>query len=75
MSHLINMAEYTARLTYHDWHYQYSDDHRVWEKGNNNYLLLLKLREQLDPDWQIWNSLAPEGYKHGEAKEEKDNQT
>ena len=28
-------SEFFKLLEKHDWYYQYSDDHRAWEKGNS----------------------------------------
>ena len=28
-------SEFFKLLEKHDWYYQYSDDHRAWEKGSN----------------------------------------
>ena len=27
------LKEYYQRLTWHDWFYEYSDDHSVWQRG------------------------------------------
>ena len=31
----------------HDWHYQYSDDHRIWQKGNRAQGMIDSLAKQL----------------------------
>ena len=30
---MITTEEYFKKLQYHDWFYEYSDDHSVWKKG------------------------------------------
>lgn len=30
----MDATEFFKLLESHDWYYQYSDDHRAWEKGN-----------------------------------------
>ena len=35
-----NIREYFKQLRYHDWYYNYSDDHRVWKAGSANYDLI-----------------------------------
>lgn len=30
----MDASEFFKLLEKHDWYYQYSDDHRAWEKGN-----------------------------------------
>ena len=32
---MMTTAEFFKLLESHDWTYQYSDDHRAWEKGNS----------------------------------------
>tara|TARA_A100001015_G_C14818516_1_gene643728 strand:+ start:364 stop:597 length:234 start_codon:yes stop_codon:yes gene_type:complete len=32
----MKIAEYFKELEKHDWYYNYSDDHSVWRKGNEN---------------------------------------
>ena len=32
----MDLVEYFKELQRHDWYYEYSDDHKVWEKGRNN---------------------------------------
>lgn len=51
--------EYYTALTFHDWYYQYSDCHRVWEAGQNAMDKLRQMQKELDPDFSIWNQYAP----------------
>lgn len=55
--------QYKQRLSSHDWSYEYSDDHSVWSRGRDERQRLSAQARQLDPDYTIWNSLAPEGYR------------
>ena len=32
----MDLVEYFKELQRHDWYYEYSDDHKGWEKGKNN---------------------------------------
>lgn len=32
---MTTLTEYYKMLSMHDWHYQYSDDHRVWRNGQD----------------------------------------
>jgi len=32
----MDILEYFQELERHDWYYNYSDDHTVWERGNRN---------------------------------------
>ena len=33
----MTLNEFYTKLGYHDWYYQYSDDHRVWRNGQENF--------------------------------------
>lgn len=35
-------------LKEHDWYYSQSDDQRIWEAGNKQYLTITKLRDEID---------------------------
>ena len=54
-----DMAEYVRLLSFHDWFYQYSDDHKVYKAGHVSAARLWALCSQLDPDHAIWNSKCP----------------
>ena len=41
-----NIREYFKQLRYHDWYYNYSDDHRVWKAGSANYDLIRDKRKE-----------------------------
>ena len=47
----------------HDWYSEYSDDQRVWEKGSEEYQKIIKMAEQIDTDYSIFNEYAPDEYK------------
>jgi hypothetical protein len=47
---------YAAKLRQHDWHFEYSDDGRVYRRGRAEREELCKLQATLDADWQIWNA-------------------
>jgi hypothetical protein len=50
-------------LAEHDWSFEHSDDQRVWRLGRLAKEQLEFLARELDPDYAIWNSIAPEGYR------------
>ena len=54
---------YVHALTRHDWHYEYSDDHAAWLRGNAERAALQQIQRQLDPDYTVWNAHAPEQYR------------
>lgn len=53
---------YIKSLKAHDWFYEYSDDHRVWTRGKDQRRIILNLREQCDPDSEIWNEHCPDHF-------------
>ena len=57
------IADYRHKLKQHDWSFEYSDDHSVWQRGWQELGELRQLQKQLDPDWAIWNSIAPKDYQ------------
>jgi hypothetical protein len=55
-----NLDHYKQLLKAHDWHYAYSDDHRVWLKGEKERNELLKLANTLDPKLELYNQARKE---------------
>jgi hypothetical protein len=51
--------EYIRLLKTHDWHFQMSDDHRVYKNGEQVLNKLTQMQKSLDPDKKIWNQYAP----------------
>ncbi len=51
--------KYRALLGRHDWWYAYSDDYSVWAKGQRQSQEISTLQRQVDPDFEIWNEIAP----------------
>jgi hypothetical protein len=59
------LNNYINELKQHDWHYKYSDDHRVYMNSNNHRSELKTLAAIYDHNYQIWDSIAPDQYKQG----------
>lgn len=57
------LERYKTNLKFHDWFYEYSDDHRVYTEGFHQKQEIRKLQEILDPDFTVWNSIAPDDFK------------
>ncbi len=55
------MKAYIHALDWHDWGFQYSDDHKVWMRGSAERAEILKLQRELDPTFEVWNQHAPIG--------------
>lgn len=56
------VERYIELLETHDWFYQFSDDHSVWKRGDDEYNTIMGLKAQLDPDGSIFNQYKPEDY-------------
>jgi len=53
------MQDYVQKLKSHDWTYEYSDDHSVWQRGSAEKKELRRLADILDPKHEIWNKYDP----------------
>lgn len=60
---LMNIQEYVSRLKEHDWTYQFSDDGRMYNRGEAERNILQSMRKELDPDYEIWNQHCPEYFQ------------
>ena len=40
------LKEYYRQLTWHDWFYEYSDDHSVWRRGNEKERELMRIAQK-----------------------------
>ncbi len=58
-----DLEQYKAALAHHDWSYDYSDDYSAWCRGKAQRDAICRMQRELDPDYSIWNSIAPEGYR------------
>jgi len=56
-------------LCWHDWHYQYSDDHRVWQRGQREYdaineeqrRLIYEVKVPVEEILELTNKYRPKG--------------
>jgi len=53
------MDDYIAKLKAHDWTYDYSDDHRVWQRGSKEADEIRRLGDILDPDRKLYKQYSP----------------
>jgi hypothetical protein len=53
------MQDYIQKLKSHDWTYEYSDDHSVWQRGSSERSEIRRLSAILDPKREIWNKYDP----------------
>lgn len=43
----MNLEEFEVLLKNHDWYYDFSDDHRVWQRGKAKGLEIVAARQEL----------------------------
>lgn len=48
------LEDYRKALAEHDWFYDFSDDHGVWVRGQEQRNNLHRMAKRLDPDLVIW---------------------
>ena len=53
------VESYRAALLRFDWTYEYSDDQRVWIRGNCDLAELRLAQPEIDPSGSIWLEMAP----------------
>jgi hypothetical protein len=58
------MDQLEDMLKRHDWHFDFSDDIRVWRSGKNSWERLVTLAVKLPADSvkAVWAKYAPEGH-------------
>lgn len=59
MDGLNTVVDYINALQSHDWYYMYSDDNSVYMSGSKASNKIAELQRAIDPDFGIWNSIAP----------------
>lgn len=57
------LQTYRDALRSHDWSFEYSDDHSVWQRGRAALGQLQSMQRELDPDFVVWNEHAPSDYQ------------
>lgn len=64
---LSTLKEFSEACRTHDWYYEYSDDHRVWQKGRQERANINELYKVLDDNGlkeqaeEIRQQYAPKG--------------
>lgn len=56
----MTLDEYIQALKKHDWYFEWSDDHRMWQAGNAQLKALREAQRQLDPLGTVWNANCPQ---------------
>lgn len=55
--------KYVRMLEKHNWEYMFSDDHKEWSAGKVEWAEIESMQPKVDPDWIIFNSIAPIQYR------------
>jgi len=63
------MQDYISKLKSHDWFYAYSDDHRYYTKGSEEWKEISRLQKILDPKHEVYNKYAPDMMKSVKTEE------
>jgi len=58
------LARYRTMLAEHDWEFEHSSDQRIWRLGRLALEQLRFLQREIDPDFAVWNSIAPAAHRH-----------
>lgn len=64
----IEMQAYRNGLKGHDWYHNYSDDGDVWRRGLAHRKQLEAMQRILDPQYVVWNEIAPDVFRRSGAK-------
>lgn len=65
MDYLTYVNQYIQNLKNHDWSYNFSDDHQAWMSGSQSLGKLKEAQPMVDPNFEIWNTIAPDQFKDG----------
>lgn len=57
------MQHYVRDLRRMDWTFEFSDDHSVYLRGQQELARLRKTQREFDPSGTLWNQYAPATYK------------
>jgi hypothetical protein len=59
----MTIETYKTALRRHDWFHPHSDDYLVCRRGQDDLDFICRMQKAVDPDYEIWNSIAPEEYR------------
>jgi hypothetical protein len=54
---------YQQALKAHDWHHQFSDDAGAVRRGAVQRAALVRMQQDLDPGYELWNAAAPKEFQ------------
>ena len=53
------LEKYISMLKSHDWTYEYSDDHRMWQRGSDEAGEIRLMAKDIDPDLKLYKQYSP----------------
>ena len=63
------LKEYYRQLTFHDWFYEYSDDHSVWQRGSDKERQLMSDARKDKRAEQLFEAYRNYMFKGGDKPE------
>jgi len=67
----MSLQEFFDELEKHDWYYEYSDDQRVWDKGNTNSKRLSGISEESEEHKKLYKDYTNHMYSGETFEKEK----
>jgi hypothetical protein len=61
----MNLEQYINALKWHDWSFEFSDDHSVVQRASKVQQEINAAQPALDPEFKLWNQYAPHDFKRG----------
>ena len=58
-----SISIYEVALRSFDWHFEYSDDFRVWQTWSNKKRDLVRMQKLYDEHYVLWNAYAPKEFQ------------
>lgn len=59
----MTLDKYTQALMDHDWYYAYADGYSDYVKGKEQRDKLEEVARKVDPEFKVWNEIAPPQFK------------
>lgn len=66
---MTSLSSFYDTLRYHDWYYEYSDDHRVWSKGRDDYAKIQQIAKESPEHKALFEDYSNYVFREGEKPE------
>jgi hypothetical protein len=64
----MELKEFDSLLSRHDWHYDYSDDHRVWSRGSESNIKIMSAMRLSENHKALYDAWVWSIFENYEAK-------